>query len=188
MVAGNKKREGHGSASHWQDKTKALRYINDFNLPDTLMSRRPLVLLSLISLLAACSSEPPKPSVTTVPSATKAAVQAPAPALGPLPAFQRELSGTLMGVPAGAEVELALLVVDPSNRPQRLLASGKWIGTQQPLGFQLRFNPEAFPAGARVELRGRASQSGQLILHLPSLRIEQPTTQALGALNFEKAP
>jgi hypothetical protein len=26
MVAGNKKREGHGSASHWQDKPEALRY------------------------------------------------------------------------------------------------------------------------------------------------------------------
>jgi hypothetical protein len=32
--------------------------------------------------------------------------------LGPLPAYQRELSGTLQGVPAGAEVELALLVID----------------------------------------------------------------------------
>jgi uncharacterized lipoprotein YbaY len=52
----------------------------------------------------------------------------------------------------------------------------------------LRFNPDSFPAGARVELRGRASQSGQLILHLPSQRISQPTTQALGQLQFVKAP
>ena len=37
----------------------------------------------------------------------------------------------------------------------------------KPLAFRLRFNPQAFPAGGRVELRGRASQSGQLILHLP---------------------
>jgi hypothetical protein len=39
-----------------------------------------------------------------------------------------------------------------------------------------------------VELRGRASQSGQLILHLPSQVITQPTTQALGQLQFVKAP
>jgi uncharacterized lipoprotein YbaY len=151
------------------------------------MSFRPLVLISLISLLAACSSDAPKPVAPVAPP-VKGAVQPVTPALGPLPAFQRELTGTLMGVPAGAEVELALLVIDDSKRPQRLLASGKWIGNNQPLAFQLRFNPEVFPAGARVELRGRASQSGQLILHLPSLRIGQAETQALGALNFEKAP
>jgi uncharacterized lipoprotein YbaY len=58
----------------------------------------------------------------------------------------------------------------------------------QILPFRLRFNPDAFPAGARVELRGRASQSGQLILHLPSQTISQPTTQALGQLQFVKAP
>lgn len=149
------------------------------------MSSRSLVYLGLLVLLSACSSTPPKPAAPApvpVKSVTAAV------GLGPLPAFQRELSGTLMGVPAGAEVELALLVIDDRNRPQRLLASGKWNGTNQPLAFQLRFNPDAFPADARVELRGRASQSGQLILHLPSQRITQPTTQALGALQFEKAP
>jgi len=56
------------------------------------------------------------------------------------------------------------------------------------LPFQLRFNPEAFPVGGRVELRGRASKSGQLILHLPSMRIDQPVTQVLGQLQFVKAP
>lgn len=108
--------------------------------------------------------------------------------LGPLPAYQRELSGTLQGVPAGAEVELALLVIDEKDRPQQLLASSSLIGNNQVLPFHLRFNPESFPAGARVELRGRASQSGQLILHLPSQPITQPTTQALGQLQFVKAP
>ena len=88
--------------------------------------------------------------------------------LGPLPAYQRELSGTLQGVPTGAEVELALLVIDDKDRPQQLLASSSLIGNNQVLPFHLRFNPDSFPAGARVELRGRASQSGQLILHLPS--------------------
>ena len=104
--------------------------------------------------------------------------------LGPLPAYQRELSGVLTGVPAGAEVELAILIVDDRGRPQGLMASSKIIGNNQALPFKLRFNPEAFPAGARVELRGRASQSGQLILHLPSRIINQPTTQALGTLAF----
>jgi len=152
------------------------------------MSRRPLVLLSLVSLLAACSSEAPKKPVVA-----KAAVQQGAPVkvqegLGPLPAHQRELSGQLVGAPAGALVELALLVIDDKGRPQRLLANITLNGTNQPLPFELRFNPESFPVGARVELRGRASQSGQLILHLPSLRIEQGTTQALGALQLVVAP
>ncbi|MNN92398.1 hypothetical protein D3C81_2106790 [compost metagenome] len=52
----------------------------------------------------------------------------------------------------------------------------------------MRFNPEAFPPGARVELRGRASNSGQLIMHLPPVRITQAQTQATGPLRFEKAP
>ncbi len=54
--------------------------------------------------------------------------------------------------------------------------------------MRLRFNPEAFPAGARVELRGRASQSGQLTCICRPWVITQPTTQALGPLQFEKAP
>lgn len=108
--------------------------------------------------------------------------------LGPLPAYQREVSGTLTGVPAGAEVELALLVIDERSRPQQLLASSVLIGNNKPLAFRLRFNPQAFPAGARVELRGRASQSGQLILHLPAVRIEQAITQTTGPLQLVRAP
>ncbi|NBA96106.1 YbaY family lipoprotein [Pseudomonas sp. R5(2019)] len=148
------------------------------------MSFRALVLLGLASLLAACSSDAPKPDQS------KPVVQATAkvPTYAPLPAYQRELSGTLLGIPAGAQVELALLVIDDRSRPQKLLASSTLDGTNQPLPFQLRFNPEAFPAGARVELRGRASQSGQLILHLPAVRIVQAITQALGPLRLENAP
>ena len=81
-----------------------------------------------------------------------------------------------------------MLIVDERGRLQGLMASSKIIGNNQPLPFKLRFNPEAFPAGARVELRARASQSGQLILHLPSRIIGQPTTQTLGTLAFVKAP
>jgi len=80
------------------------------------------------------------------------------------------------------------LVIDERGRPQQLLASSKINGTGQVLPFRLRFNPEVFPVGSRVELRGRASQSGQLILHLPSRRITEPTTQALGQLQFFTAP
>ncbi|WP_409300837.1 hypothetical protein [Pseudomonas sp. KCJK8993] len=152
------------------------------------MPLRPLVLLSLVSLLVACSSDAPKPAANT-PAKPQAVQNTQEPVdLGPLPAYQRELSGNLNGVPAGANVELALLVIDERGRPQRLLASSNLTGTDRVLPFRLRFAPEAFPAGARVELRGRASQSGQLILHLPAQRIDQPTTQALGQLQFVKAP
>ncbi len=65
-----------------------------------------------------------------------------------------------------------------------MLASSKINGSGQPLAFRLRFNPDVFPVGGRVELRGRATQSGQLILHLPSVTVTQPTTQAMGQLQF----
>lgn len=154
------------------------------------MSPRPLILLSLFSLLVACGSDAPKPQPPTPGPAPELAQKKAREStnLGPLPAYQRELSGTLQGVPDGAEVELALLVIDEKDRPQQLLASANLIGTNQVLPFHLRFNPDAFPVGQRVELRGRASQSGQLILHLPSQLITQPTTQALGQLQFVKAP
>ncbi|WP_026144920.1 YbaY family lipoprotein [Pseudomonas asplenii] len=151
------------------------------------MSVRPLVLLSLTGLLLACSSAPkPVPTPAPQPQVKKPVNEYEA--LGPLPAYQRELSGTLLGVPANAEVELALLVIDERGRPQQLLASGRINGSGQALPFRLRFNPDVFPVGARVELRGRASQSGQLILHLPSVTVTQPTTQAMGQLQFISAP
>ena len=151
------------------------------------MQLRPLVLLTLFSVLVACSSEAPKPYTPQPAPAQEKKIPGQEP-LGPLPAYQREVSGTLTGVPAGAEVELALLVIDERSRPQQLLASSVLIGNNKPLAFRLRFNPEAFPAGGRVELRGRASQSGQLILHLPAVRIQQPITQTTGPLQLVRAP
>ena len=151
------------------------------------MQLRPLVLLTLFSVLVACSSEAPKPAAPQPVPAQEKKVPG-IEDMGPLPAYQREISGSLTNVPAGAEVEMALLVIDDRSRPQQLLASSVLSGNGKPLAFRLRFNPEAFPAGARVELRGRASQSGQLILHLPSRIISQPATQALGTLAFVKAP
>lgn len=152
------------------------------------MKVRSLALLGLCGLLAACGSDAPKPQPA------KPAAQAPAPdikapeALGPLPAWQREISGTLEGIPAGAQVELALLVVDEKSRPQRLLSSTTLAGNNRPLVFQLRFAPEAFPQNARVELRGRASQAGVLTLRLAPQAISQGTTQNLGNLQMYKAP
>jgi len=61
-------------------------------------------LLSLIALLAACSSDKPKP-VAPVAAAVKPDVNAIQP-LGPLPAYQRELTGTLLGAPVGARPAL----------------------------------------------------------------------------------
>ncbi|MDD2057145.1 hypothetical protein N5D52_17535 [Pseudomonas sp. GD03860] len=147
------------------------------------MPFRALVVLSCAALLVACSSDKSQPA-----PAPKAPVASKTKELGPLPAYQRELSGTLLNIPAGAEVELALLVIDDRGRPQRLLANSTLNGNGLDLPYQLRFNPEAFPAGARVELRGRASKSGQLILHLPPVRISQAQSQATGPLRFEKAP
>ncbi|WNW12053.1 YbaY family lipoprotein [Pseudomonas sp. DTU_2021_1001937_2_SI_NGA_ILE_001] len=147
------------------------------------MSPKHIVALALAALLAACSSTEPPPAPR--PAAPVAKVpEGP----GPLLPYQREVSGQLLGAPAGAEVEMAMLVVDERGRPQKLLTSSKLQSTGQSLPFQLRFNPEAFPAGARVELRARAIQSGQLVMHLPSMRIEQPVTQALGPLQLVKAP
>jgi uncharacterized lipoprotein YbaY len=156
-------------------------------LLELFMTLRLLAVFSLAGLLAACSStEPPTPAPAK-PSTQTAPIKLPE-SLGPLQPYQRELSGQLLGVPAGAEVEMALLVIDDRNRPQKLLTSTKLIGNNKSLPFQLRFNPEAFPVGARVELRARASQSGQLILHLPSVLIQTPETQALGQLQFVPAP
>ena len=144
------------------------------------MSLRSSALLIALVLLAACASEPPAPpQPVAVPR-----IQAPA----ALPAHLRELSGSLLGVPAGADVELALLLVDEKDRPGRLLSNATLTGTGAPLAFRLNFNPESFPLGERVELRGRVSQAGQLILRLPSRPILTPESQALGPLQLERAP
>ncbi len=148
------------------------------------MSAR-LACLSVIVLLAACSSDKPAPAPQAAP--TRATVEEPA-----LPAHLRELTGRLSSsqgyLPAGSEVELALLVIDQRDRPRQLLSSEKLIATGQALPFRLVFNPQSFPSNARVELHGRVSQSGQLAWRLPPVRITQPETRALGELRVERAP
>ena len=75
------------------------------------MQLRPLVLLTLFSFLVACSSEAPKPAAPQPTPAQEKKVPG-IEDLGPLPAYQREISGSLTNIPAGAEVEMALLVID----------------------------------------------------------------------------
>ncbi|WP_165681711.1 YbaY family lipoprotein [Metapseudomonas otitidis] len=142
---------------------------------------RPLYILSLAALLAACAGEPPAEPAPAKPLAKPAAEQ-------PLPAHMRALDGQLLGAPAGSNVELALLAVDSRDRPLRLLGSLRLDGTGTALPFRLTFNPEAFPRDLRVELRARVSQSGQLIQRLAPRRIPAAESQSLGTLQLEAAP
>ena len=139
---------------------------------------QPLIILSLLALLTACASDNPPPAKPTPPAQVQA----------PLPAYQRELSGSLLNVPNEADVELALLAVDERGRPQALLGNIQLRGTGNPLAFRLPFNPETFNKHSRIELHGRANQSGRLILRLPELPIAHGETQALGELRLVPAP
>lgn len=141
------------------------------------MSLRPLILSLLPALLAACSSQPVEPPPPAQLPATKPHAQ-------PL----STLSGSLLGAPAGSEVELALLEVDRRDQPDKLLSNLKLSGRGSELPFRLQFNPEAFSERQRVELRGRVTQSGQLIMRLPPRQIHQATDQILGPLRLEPIP
>lgn len=144
---------------------------------------RPLILVSLLALLSACANDSPAPA-TPSPAAPPETPSAPA----PLPAHQRELSGSLLNVPNAADVELALLAVDARGRPQALIGSIQLRGNGNPLAFHLPFNPETFNKHSRVELHGRANQAGRLILRLPPQPIARGETQALGELRLVPAP
>ncbi len=85
-----------------------------------------------------------------------------------------ELSGSLIGAPAGSDVELALLEVDRRDQPDRLLSNVQLKGRGTELPFILQFNPDTFRPGQRVELRGRVTRAGQLIMRLPSRSIPAP--------------
>ncbi|UTW06507.1 hypothetical protein [Pseudomonas benzenivorans] len=145
------------------------------------MSPRPLAAFALAVLLAACASAPD----TAAPPAASPKPAAPPP---PVPEHLRELSGLLLGVPSGAEVELALLTLDQRGLPQRLLGNIQLSGNGRALPFRLSFNPHAFPRNLRVELRGRAHHSGRLILRLPPLPIRHADNQGVGSLRLVPAP
>lgn len=146
---------------------------------------QPLILVSLIALLTACANDSPPPAKPTVQTPTPTHAEAEA---KPLPAYQRELSGSLLNVPNAADVELALLAVDQRGRPQALLGNIQLRGTGSPLAFRLPFNPETFNKHSRIELHGRANQAGRLILRLPAQPIARSETQALGELRLVPAP
>lgn len=143
------------------------------------MPLRPLILLLLPALLAACSSQP-----ADAPKATQP-IELSKP---PHSKVLNQLSGTLIGAPEGSEVELALLEVDRRNQPDKLLSNVKLNGRGNALPFILQFNPEAFPDNQRVELRGRVTRSGQLIMRLPPRQIHSASDQALGPLQLVPVP
>ncbi|WP_259651446.1 hypothetical protein [Pseudomonas sp. NCCP-436] len=99
------------------------------------------------------------------------------------------LSGQLLGVMPGTEVELALLAVDSRGRPRAVLSQVQLRGNGTPLPFNLPLVKADTAAGLSLELRGRASLSGQLVQRLPARPIAtaaQP--QDLGSLPLVTAP
>ncbi|MGQ7956180.1 YbaY family lipoprotein [Pseudomonas sp. SP16.1] len=145
--------------------------------------RHALFSLALCGLLTACGSAPVAPPPAPASPAAAPAAEPAAPA-----SHQPSLRGELLGVAAGAEVELALLVVDARGRPGQLLSSLQLRGDGSPLRFALPFAPEAFPLDRRVELRGRVSQSGRLVQRLPAQTIAAPQNRDLGPLRLVPAP
>ncbi|MAL93368.1 MAG: hypothetical protein CMK94_18330 [Pseudomonas sp.] len=141
------------------------------------MPSRFLVLPALLTLLAGCGSQPSEPPTAPVELST-----------APHSKLLNELSGGLIGAPAGSDVELALLEVDRRDQPDRLLSNVQLKGRDGELPFMLQFNPDAFPAGQRVELRGRVTRAGQLIMRLPPRTISSAASQALGPLQLVPAP
>nr|WP_305127292.1 YbaY family lipoprotein [Stutzerimonas zhaodongensis] len=102
--------------------------------------------------------------------------------------LMHELHGSLIGVPADSEVELALLEVNRRDQPDRLLSNVQLQGRGSDLPFILKFNAEEFPKEQKVELRGRVTRSGQLIMSLPAVDITSSATQSLGPLRLVPAP
>ena len=139
------------------------------------MPSLPLLPLVLFAVLSGCSNPPAEPPKTLPIEVTQSKVL-------------NQLSGSLIGAPAGSEVELALLEVDRHNQPDKLLSNVKLNGRGNELPFILHFNPKAFSGKQRVELRGRVTLSGQLIMRLPPRQIHQATDQALGPLQLVPIP
>ncbi|KAF1053236.1 MAG: hypothetical protein GAK43_01523 [Stenotrophomonas maltophilia] len=149
------------------------------------MSSRLLCLFALL-LLGACSSKAPAPPASPAPAAQAAAVEP------PLLPGEQELTGTLSSpqgdLPSGSEVEIALLVLSERGQPQQTLSSLRLRATGGSLPFRLRFDTQAFPSNARVQLHARVARSGQLAWRLPPVTIFQAQNQALGDLRLVPAP
>lgn len=142
------------------------------------MQLRPIVLPVLLMVLAGCSTQQAQRPTAPV------TFEEPAHEISPL----HELHGSLIGVPADSEVELALLEVNRRDQPDRLLSNVKLKGRGGELPFILKFNAENFPKHQQVELRGRVTRSGQLIMRLPAVLVNSPASQSLGPLRLVPAP
>ena len=143
----------------------------------------PLLPLALSGLLAACAGEP----TTTVPPPTPAPAPTPAePSSAPIQG--PGLRGELLGVAAGADVDLALLGVDMRGRPRALLGQVHLRGNGEALPFHLPLSNLQAPQDLRLELRGRVSHSGRLVQRLPARTIVELRDQDLGALQLVPAP
>lgn len=146
---------------------------------------RYLLPLALSGLLVACAGEP----TTTVPPPTPAPAPAPAPAEPSSAPIQGPgLRGELLGVAAGADVDLALLGVDMRGRPRALLGQVHLRGNGEALPFHLPLSNLQAPQDLRLELRGRVSHSGRLVQRLPARTIVELHDQDLGALQLVPAP
>lgn len=142
------------------------------------MQLRQIVLPALIVMLVGCSSEQ-----TQRPTARVTFEELPQETT-----LMHELHGSLIGVPADSEVELALLEVNRRDQPDRLLSNVRLQGRGTELPFILKFNAEAFPKEQQVELRGRVTRSGQLIMRLPAVEVNSSASQSLGPLRLVPAP
>ena len=89
--------------------------------------------------------------------------------------------------PVGTFIDTSRAVLVASFS-QSLLSNVQLKGRGSELPFILQFNPDAFPAGQRVELRGRVTRAGQLIMRLPPRTISSAASQALGPLQLVPAP
>ena len=149
---------------------------------------RASLLCSLLGVLHGCASPAPTNSNAAPPSQPAQAHAATPAAPVIVPAHQRALSGTLLGIPARAQVELALLAIDPKGRPYSLLAHMQLPASGDSLAFQLPFDAERFSLHRRVELRARAHLDGRLILRLPPQPIPHAENRQLGSLRLVPAP
>jgi len=150
---------------------------------ESMTQRLHFLPILLSGLLVACASDPAPAPVDAPPTAPKPMLE-PQSQASHLPA----VSGQLLGVAAGAEVELALLVVDARGRPGRSLGSQQLRGGGDALPFELHFEPTALQAGQRLELRARVSHSGRLVQRLIPRTIASQSNQSLGELSLVAAP
>ena len=137
--------------------------------------------LALSGLLAACASEPTATTAPATPAPTEIEIKTPT-LQGP------GLRGELLGVAAGADVDLAVLGVDMRGRPRALLGQVHLRGSGEALPFHLPLSNLQVPQDLRLELRGRVSHSGRLVQRLPARAIAELRDQNLGALQLVPAP